>query len=345
MRTATLWGAGLLCVVSMGCGRPLEVAVGSNQEATIFTEWSREDDRVQWVKELLETEVITAIPSRPEKSFKVTISTPEGLDSRENWRVHVLLADLTEFDGTVQIIRDILDDQTIQAMASKPADRRVLKDVFARGQTVLVLHCADPRAFRSYIQVDREKILDLMEETLLEGLVKTLFIAEEQKELQDQIHSDFGFSIRIPGGFNAEQDSANQVQRIYGKKDQGQSQYVIVHSRPREEGSLDPKWALHFRDQLVVRYNRGDHVDFENSRGELGTFQGQEALLLKGLWQNEEYTGGGAFESFLFFREDRFFIIDIAVFYPEGGKLPYLRELRAVAKTFRFGGNGEAVSS
>jgi hypothetical protein len=230
-------------------------------------------------------------------------------------------------------------------MASNPADRRVLKDVFARGQTVVVLHCADPRAFRSYLQEEKGKILDLIEETVVDGLVETMFLGEEQKVLQDGIHSTFGFSVRIPAAYSAMVDSTNEVIRLARVQDMGQGQFLIVHSRPKEEGSLDPDWALSFRDAIVVHYNKGDRVDFERSTTEQGTFQGHDAVLLRGLWQNEEYTMGGAFETFLFFRGDRFFMVDIAVFNPKGDKLPYLRELRAVAKTFRFGGNGEAVSS
>jgi hypothetical protein len=200
-------------------------------------------------------------------------------------------------------------------------------------------------AFRDYIEEEGEAILDLVERTISQGLVKTLYIADEQDSLRKLIHDQYGFSIRIPAAYSVAADSTNQVVRLYRLRDLGKAQFVIVHSRPREEGRLDPEWALRLRDAVVVHYNKGDRVDFERSSGRSGRFQGEEATFLRGLWQNEEYTMGGAFETILFFRRDRFFMIDIAVFNPKGDKLPFLRELRAVATTFEVEESREADSS
>ena len=80
--------------------------------------------------------------------------------------------------------------------------------------------------------------------------------------------------------------------------------------------------------------NPSDHRSCSRSHGSPGTFQGHEATILKGLWQNEKYGMGGAFETYLFFSGDRFFMVDISVYHPDGDKLPFLRELRAIASTF-----------
>jgi hypothetical protein len=47
---------------------------------------------------------------------------------------------------------------------------------------------------------------------------------------------------------------------------------------------------------------------------------------------------GGAFESLLVQDGARLIFVDMAVFYPTGDKIPYMRELRAIASTLAVEG-------
>jgi hypothetical protein len=324
--------AALAAAGALQCSQPLEPAEGSNQELSLFTPWVRDDDRVRLVRELLETPVVTAI--RPERSFKVEVVEPRGLASRKTWRNLAFLADFRE-PGRLHDTAKKLLGRRLDAMVLQPVAWIILRDAWARGQTLLFLHVGDPWVLRDTLQVAGSQLLQALETAVVQGLEETLYWSGEQKAMEKVLEKTYGFTVRIPAGYKVQEDPENQTIRMFLRRPEGPAQFLVIHARPAREGSLDPDWALRFRDAVVVHYNEGDRVEFSRSRGFPTRFQGQEAVLLKGLWQNEKYDMGGAFESVLFFRCDRFFLIDGSVFYPTGDKLPYLRELRAIAATFR----------
>ncbi|MBD3335817.1 MAG: DUF4837 family protein, partial [Candidatus Eisenbacteria bacterium] len=317
------------------CSEPIQVAKGSNQGLTLFTPWQRIDDRVEWVADTLESPVVVAI--RPEKAFKVDIVDPGGIGSRNNWRTLAFLWDFQQPGKLRETARDVMSDEIFNKLVAGDAGYTIVQDMWARGQTGLFLHCADPEAFRDWLQDHGGEVLAATVSSVIDGLVETLFVSGEQRALQRSIHDQYGFSVRIPAGYTAEEDSANNVVRLRFIHYEGPALFMILHARPGSEGSLDPQWGLRFRDELVFHYNEGDRVNFERSRGRRASFHGQPATRLEGLWQNEEYTMGGGFRSILFMQGERFYFIDMAVFHPPGDKLPYMRELEAVASTFTTG--------
>ena len=333
----------LVATGPMGCSRPIEYAIGSNQELSLFTPWNRDDDRVEWARDLLQSDVVTAI--RPEKLFKAQVVAPEGVESRKNWRIHVFLDDLSRPGRIRKIASSILSEASFTALVSQGAGHTIVRDAWARGQTTLFLHCAEAGAFRDYLKANGERILEEVESALARGLSETVYAMGEQAALREGIEERHGFSVRIPAGFKVAEDSTQHVLRIYNVSEAGQAQFLILHSRPFESAvPADPDWGLKFRDALVGEYNEGDRVELSRSSGRTGRFQGRQALLLKGLWQNDQYDMGGAFETIFFGEAGRLVMIDLAVFYPSGDKLPFLRELRGMASTFRMTPGGAESS-
>ncbi|MBU1702505.1 MAG: DUF4837 family protein [Candidatus Eisenbacteria bacterium] len=323
----------LLGLFLSGCSKPFELAKGSTQSVSLFTVWQRQDDRVEWIRERLEAPVIVAI--RPERNFSVEVVEPSGLPSRREWRTHIFLEDLSQNGRIRQTVEKILGKEELEKLAALPAGHRMLRDVWARGQTILILHCKDPEAFRDYLEENGEQLMRSLEATVTIGVAETLYISGEQEGMEQSIRDKYHFSLRIPAGYKVSEDPENKVIRMTFVRYKGPAQFLILHTRPREGVFLDPDWALKFRDALVVLYNEGDHVEFSRSVGWFEPFQGNEAVRLRGLWQNEEYNMGGGFESILFLLEDQAIFMDLAIFNPTGEKLPYMRELRAIASTFR----------
>ena len=66
-------------------------------------------------------------------------------------------------------------------------------------------------------------------------------------------------------------------------------------------------------------------------------FLGRPAVVLEGLWENDEKMAGGPFRNYTFYDKEsgRIYQIDIAVYYPAGKKETFLRQLDVMARTFK----------
>jgi hypothetical protein len=72
--------------------------------------------------------------------------------------------------------------------------------------------------------------------------------------------------------------------------------------------------------------------------GELRTrearFAGRRAFVFEGRWQTPSFVVGGPFRAYAVHAGDTMYLVELAVFLPGRSKLPYLRQLDAMAGTF-----------
>jgi len=68
-------------------------------------------------------------------------------------------------------------------------------------------------------------------------------------------------------------------------------------------------------------------------------FAGYNALRMSGYWYNDTVTAGGYFETYYIHDPDAeiLWAVDILTYAPGLPKHPLVRELRALAETFRYG--------
>jgi len=88
------------------------------------------------------------------------------------------------------------------------------------------------------------------------------------------------------------------------------------------------------RDTLASVYSSGDRIEPSRTTARRIEFLGRDAVEIYGLYQNMNPPMGGPFKSICFLEGGRLFLIDMSVFNPPGDKLPQLRMLEAIARTF-----------
>ncbi|MEZ4653616.1 MAG: DUF4837 family protein [Candidatus Eisenbacteria bacterium] len=187
----------------------------------------------------------------------------------------------------------------------------------------------------SFLRDRGETMVERFDVTLQEAIGPLLRAAGEDDDMERYVADNYGFDIAIPRGYSTGEDREGRVVRIYRSVEGEPARFVLVHWMPSDEAPDTPEAWLDVRDRLGAIYYDGDYVLKERSNATLGTFQGESAVCLSGVWQNDKYVIGGPFRSFGFCRGDRCFLIDVSVFNPPGAKLPYLREVLAIARTFQ----------
>jgi hypothetical protein len=206
------------------------------------------------------------------------------------------------------------------------------------GEFTLIVTAPSGDRLAKVIRENGQLIRDIIEEANRERLREYL-LKKEKSDLTEELRAKYGFTIRIPSLYELNQDRPDipGVELVRTPPHQG----LTVSWKPWKEHGLsvadssalydaraDLAWKMYDKDVM-----RRDLVSFRD--GQLGDY---DAVVMEGYWENSVDLYGGPF--ICFFVEDRLrsrlWIIDCLVYAPGFDKHPYLRELRAVAETFRI---------
>ncbi len=322
----------LVAILVSGCSESYVTAVGPNGDATLFSDFAIGDDRRDLVRGLLTQRIET--PVRPERAFHLDLSDSTGFRMRRDWRNIVFLADMGSESWSAGICRGILNAAAHRELVSQPAGYVFAQDTWADGQTVLFIHAADRDALEEMIASEGGRLIDTFHEYVIQGLQKTLYVSGEQTALAEGIRQRHDYRIRIPAGFFVEEQADNRFVRMKEVLADGAVMFLFIYYQHQFSDTLDANFCMALRDTLAAVYSGGDRIEHSRTVVREREFQGRPALEVYGLYQNYNPPMGGPFKTICFHAARRFYMIDMAVFNPPGEKLPQLRILEAVARSF-----------
>ncbi len=321
----------LACTAS-GCADSMLWAVGRTEKVGLLTSFAPDDRRVESLVQQLQAPVQMV---RMENRFKVDRIPLDLFKPNRDWKGLAVLCDLsrpTQFDDE---IARLVSDEVREELAAEDVAYRLIEDVWAKGQCVLLMHAKHPDALEAYLRRNGPTVARSFDEALQVAMGPAVLAAGRDEDMESYVREHYGFDIGIPSGYLTGEDPEGRVIRLYRVIQGEPARFVLVHWLPREEAPQSVEEFFDLRGELAEFYYQGDYILRDRSSGFEGSFQQEPALVLEGVWQNDKFVIGGPFRSYGFVRGDRFFVVDVAVFNPPGKKLPYLRETLAIARTFQ----------
>jgi len=205
------------------------------------------------------------------------------------------------------------------------------------GQLTIIITAASPERLAAVVSENGPLIREIIEEANRERL-RNYLLEKEKRELTEEIRAKYKFTLRIPFLYelNRERKDIPGIEFVRTEPHRGLT--VSWRSWPRGGVSLadssalydiraDLAWKMYDKDVM-----RRDLVSFAEDR--LGDYM---IVRMDGYWENSEGIYGGPYSCFFLYDDilSRLWIVDTLVYGPGFDKHPLLRELRAVAETFR----------
>jgi hypothetical protein len=325
-------GAVLPIIVQLACSESHIVAEGPNGEVTLFSDFPIGDTRRDLARGLLVS--WQATPVRPERAFKLEVADSTGFRLRRNWRNLVFLADMRSRSWSAEQARKLMPETAYRHIASLPAGYALVPNAYADGQAILLLHATSTEALEALLREQGRDILDHFFDVIITGLSTTLYAAGEQTLMAQGIERRHGYRVRIPVGFFVEEQAENRFVRMKQVMPSGAVMYLFVYYQDQSGAVLSAPACMALRDTLASVYSSGDRIEPSRTTARRIEFLGRDAVEIYGLYQNMNPPMGGPFKSICFLEGGRLFLIDMSVFNPPGDKLPQLRMLEAIARTF-----------
>ncbi|MCK4303191.1 MAG: DUF4837 family protein [Candidatus Eisenbacteria sp.] len=326
------WAFFLLALLPLGCTRSFIVAVGPNQDVSIFSDFPVGDARLDLLRGILTRKVET--PVRPESPFHVERADSNSFSSRRSWRNLAFLGDMTSHAWVARRCRQVVGEDRVRKLTASPAGYTFIRDAWADGQTILFVHAASRKALADLFEREGESLVQRFGSLVIEGLKETLFLSGEHTVLADGIYQRHGYRIRIPKDFLVEEQTENRFVRIKRVVPDEPVMFLFIYYQEHKAPSLNPNLCMAIRDTLAAVYFGHDRIEPSRTTVKHCRFLGRDAFEIYGLYQNLDPPMGGPFKMFCFLEDGRLYLIDLAVFNPPGDKTPQMRILEAVARTF-----------
>jgi hypothetical protein len=275
---------------------------------------------------------------QPEKVFEVHWVPPDRFNEVATRKNLVLLGALNSPGELTPKIKNMLSQEVRERVEAGSEFVFTKKDPWAKQQLLVVLVSNDLPELREKLEGNKEFLYNLFEEKLIAETTEDMFEMLEQKELEKELLKKYGWTIRIQHDYFINSESPIDRFVMLRRSLPSSERWIFVHWIDGADANIiNEEWAIQTRNRLAGKFYENDKVNEEYTYSKEVDFLGRPALMLEGLWENNEKVIGGPFRSYSFYDEPsgRIYMIDIAVFYPAGDKEPFLRQLDIMAHSFK----------
>lgn len=297
-------------------------------------------DSLEWqvIQEPLESyfEHVIRTP-QSEKEYSLFRIQENQFDQYSAFRYIVVIGTFESQGNAGKLLRQITADTTVRSGVVK--DQLFMfsqRDQWSTNQLVAFVVADNLANLKERIERNGQYIYDLFNSDLNQYLTEELYRKREQFEIEDKLMKTYGWSLRVQTDYFIAQELQDEgfmwMRRMYPER------WIFVRWIEDADPSLiNSNWVVDERNRIGEKYYGNDRVVDKYLNFSKEEFLGRPAIITTGLWENEEKVAGGPFRNYTFFDSfsKRLFMIDVAVFAPNEDKLPYLRRLDVIARTFR----------
>ena len=311
-------------------------SIGSHDKILVLADstlWLQVEDDLRAVLER------SSFTPQPELIFTVLQKNTDEL-RRITRHPNVLILGTLQSEGEMkELVDKLLSAESVERIKNDEAFLFQKKDAWALDQILAVLVSNDVETLKNNIREQSDKIFDVFD-TFSEAYThRTIFSQFEQKTLKKDLMRKHGWNVRVPHDYHVAVDSS-ELRFVWLRRFEPQRWFSIYWEQVDDPSLLSKEWLLEKRATTIKEYYDGDYVYQDSTitvREKLVDFNGRYAIRLDGVWQNEKHVMGGPFRMYGFYNESdgRIYMIDLAVYAPGRRKYPFLRQLDAMAHTFK----------
>lgn len=299
-------------------------------------------------------QMITTLPNN-ESMFNLRwtgISTNRELESVKRNKNLIIAAPIDGEGNVSQFIRALLSDEVEQRVREGEAFAFPFQDQWYRNQWAMVLTATSDSLLAQKIRGAERTLTRSLLEKELQRHKWEIYERGEQTALEDSLMANHGWMIRV------QHDWVKNIDTTYTRG--GKTNHILTMRRVLPENDrwfwawwqegvdsvshIDQRWINTRRDSIMKEWVRGTRPDSwvtTEYRRDLETdslgLNGDPAWETRGTWRMTNDAMGGPFRALTVYDEetDRLFILEFGQFAPKYDKRRFVREFRAMLRTFR----------
>jgi hypothetical protein len=275
----------------------------------------------------------------------------EELEAIKKNKNLIIASTIDDSSNVGRFVRALLDDRVEERVRNGESFAFPLEDQWYRNQWAIILTSTSDSALADNIRSTEESLVNSLMEKELTRWEYEIYDRGENFALEDSLWQNHGWKIRI------QHDWMKNVDTSYVDNDE--MNHMVTMRRPLPDNDrwfwawwkdsvktadfVDSDWINAKRDSLMEQWIRGSrdssYVTTEYRRPvETDTLRvdGNLAFETLGTWRMTHDAMGGPFANMTIYDDetDRLFIIEFGQFAPRYNKRRFVRQFRAMLRTF-----------
>ncbi len=285
----------------------------------------------------------------PEQNYDLTFTDIRSNDHLERLKQkkNIIFAGVLDDSSNVSsVIRGFLDAGVESLVRSGESFAFPIKDQWYKDQYALILtSTSDSALATNIINSERSLIADIQQREF-ERWKEYVYEKKEQTQFSDSMWVNHGFKVRVQHDYLARIDTTDFMSFRRNLSVNDRWFWIWWQDDVTDIGFLDDEWINAKRDSLNQQYFKGTTNDkyvttarAQNLQPTTSSFQKGRyiAYETQGWWDLVGGAMGGPFVNFTYYdpATNRLFMIEYSQFAPSvRKKLPYIRQFRAMGRTF-----------
>lgn len=316
VRTAARAILPLLAIACAACGgRPF--AEGGSRDLTVVTSLPADAPEILFLRAVLER---PAIRIEDETAYSVRVALPS--DARVYRARTVLFLGYGPKPSPKGPLGPL---SRLEQGGRKPFV--FASDVWLRGQAAGMFWTESREELLPALQQEQNHLFAELDRATFATVRARLLALPRDSHAERRLKRLLGFTLRVPRGYEVRIDPGTRAVLLIDPGPPARLLRVVAERGGPAADLRGVRAAL----ARTFRPNERtlDLVDPTLTAGELAGSRRQ----LHGRWEDAEVSAAGPYRFYEVAREGKRFYVDLAVFAPGRPKLPYLRELQAIAET------------
>ncbi len=322
---------GYLIIFQFSCTVKRE-ALGSDDEIIVVSAMEDEAHLQSILSTIFNDTLFTP---EPEPYYKLIFVSPNDYRRIKN-STQIVIGALGEdpSNPAVDLVKNILSVQQYRNSISGDKPIIISKNPFARNQLLMVINTPNVEKAKEFATKNNKNIKSQYSTLFQNRQERYMFNNARQKDLEKHLLEDYGWSIKIPWGYEVITDSSEQ--QLFWIGQEMPFRWLAVQWR---DGSIVENYesAKEFIMDFPLEYFK--NIQYSENYFELNTtdqFNQRLAWKVNGLWESIDDAQGGPFLAYLFYDgiTDRTYYIHAMIFHPGNNKVILLQQLDFIAKSF-----------
>lgn len=342
-------------VTAIGCdGDYRQQAIGAFGEAVVLMDSTAlESETAEAIRETYGRGIQTLPNYEPLFDLRfVDFRNNEQLETVKRNKNLIIASPIDDSSNVGRFVRALIDDRVEERIRQGERFAFPLEDQWYRNQWAIILTSTSDSVLAEKIRNAQESLVENLMEKEFARWKYDIYDRGENLALEDSLWKNHGWKIRI------QHDWQKYIDTSYVTN--GSSNHLITMRRPLPDNDrwfwawwqdsvktadfIDPEWINAKRDSLMEQWIRGtrdsSYVTTEYRRAvntDTLSVDGHRAYETLGTWRMTNDAMGGPFANMTIYDEetDRLFILEFGQFAPKYSKRRFVRQFRAMLRTFR----------
>ncbi len=325
--------------------RPM--SIGGIDEVIVVMDSTMMDSQTALAIEDTFGKYLETLPS-PEPTFRLIyrdFKSNSELDDIRRYKNLIFVSPIDDDTNVGSLIRAILSEEVENRVRNGESFAFPLRDRWVRDQWTLLLTSTSDEELAEKILNSEKSLVDNLLNIEFERRTAEVFRRGEQVAISDSLWEKHGWSIRMQHDYTQSVDLENVA--IFRRYLPENNRWIMTWWKDGvdDPGFIDYHWINATRDSLMQKYLRGEretsYITTEYRRAVITEqFERDDDLIAfetLGTWTMTNDFMGGPFVNFTYYdpNTSRLFMIEYGQFAPSVTKRRFVRQFRAMGRTFQ----------